>query len=146
MGYMRINSDVLNKILKFNDVVKYESIEILYDGNNLINDEIISINEVDFEGFILDYSNKNNKYLLYYNYESSSILYSKNDKALREFGYEASLFLLPLSDTVLGLIGRLQDEYYERGLSKFFFERSYELYKLIGMDLNEEFIIIYNVI
>ncbi len=146
MGYMRINSDVLNKILKFNDVVKYESIEILYDGNNLINDEIISINEVDFESFILDYSNKNNKYLLYYNYESSSILYSKNDKALREFGYEASLFLLPLSDAVLGLIGRLQDEYYERVLSKSFFERSYELYKLIGMDLNEEFIIIYNVI
>jgi len=114
--------------------IKYIDETVKYTGM-LLNKEILEIDNILFDDFILDYANKNNIPLLYNSYDYETGLIGKNEIAIRKYGYNVSLFLLPFSDAVLGLVGRFLDESYDP--SSTFIDRSYELYKLICIELSE---------
>ncbi len=114
--------------------IKYIDGTVNYNGT-LANKEILEIDDLSFDDFILKYANESNIPLLYNSYEYETGLESRNEAAIRKYGINASLFLLPFSDAVLGLIGRFLDESYEP--SSTYKERSYELYKLICMELDD---------
>lgn len=146
---MRINSKYLKKYLNIDDVIEYKSDTIIFNGNNLKEEDIYKINNIDIERYILEVADKKNKYLLSNNYYSSSSLYSKNDKSIRQYGLETNLFILPICDVIYSIINRLIDEFvsYEfksLGYINSFLNRSYELYKMICDDLDDDYIVVYD--
>lgn len=134
--------------------VKYENLYDIVDGrkieyvdgdisNKLINKDILNIDDIPFDDFILKYADDTNMPLLYNGYQYDSGFKSGNDRAIREYTLYPNTIFLPLSDGLLGLISNFIDEYdsYE---SPTFIARSYEVFKIISDEMKGKAIIVFD--
>ncbi len=142
------------KILKdkLNDILNKENVkELILDNNRIVTnfdelglyDNIIMVDDIKFDDFILNYANKNNLYLLSNNYSYDFGFISLNDKAIKEYGLYPQNYIMPLSDGILELIGNFLDEYETYEISNSFKNRSYELYKLICEELKDGYLVLF---
>ena len=134
----KIYYDILKKIV--------DGKEILYaDGDKnyeLIDKEILSVDNMPIDDYLLKYADENNLSLLAYNFEYQSAIKCINDIAIRKYTMYPELNYLPISDNMIKLLSNFLYEYdsYE---SNTFIERSYEVFKLLSMELSNEAIIIF---
>ena len=133
---LRVFHERLKSILNNNEILYADGMKssILYDK------DILEIDGMPFDDYILDYANKNNIEVLYNGYQYDYGFKSANELAIRKYNIYPNTIFLPLSDALLGLISNFIDEYdsYE---SSTFIERAYEVFKLISMELKDLIII-----
>ena len=139
---------------KLIEILNEENVKGVTINGNKISD-FSSVNETDtitmvdlvpFDDFIINYSNKNNLYLLDNNYSYDFGFKSLNDLALREYNIYPQTFILPVSDPMLGLLGNFLDEWslMEDSDIHSFIKRAYEVYKLICDELKDKYIVLFS--
>ena len=65
--------------------------------------------------------------------------------AIREYNVYPQIINFPISDALINLLGNFLDEYSELSSEdiKSYIRRSYEVYKIISDELNENYLVIY---
>ncbi len=144
-----LKEDILN-ILKEENAKEVGLLDgrIINDFNLLKEDDTITlVDGISFNDFILNYANKKDLYLLENDYYYDFGFKSLNDKAIKEYNIYPQTYIMPISDSLLSLIGSFCDEYsiLEDSDIKGFIKRSYEVYKIICSELKDRFIVIYNI-
>ncbi len=136
------------------NILKEENVNsITLDNGNIINDfnlinesdTVTYVDNLTFTGFITKYADKNNLYLLENNYYYEFGFKSLNSLAIREYNVYPQIINFPISDALINLLGNFLDEYSELSSEdiKSYIRRSYEVYKIISDELNENYLVIY---